>query len=307
MLLLVSNLGANFMQVGVAGLGLMGTAIARRLIEVGHRVTVWNRTPGKAEPLAEAGATVATTPTALASAVEAVVTILTDSAAIDAVYNGPAGLLADAVRGKLFIEMSTVRPATAVALAESVRAKGAAHVECPVGGTVGPARQGQLVGLMGAEPADAAQARPLLEQLCRRLDHCGPVGAGATVKLAINLPLMISWQAFGEAFALCRDLNIEPARLINLFTDISASTNAIKARAAMVTALLSGADPGGITVTVETAAKDLRNMVAEGHAHGLDLPLTARALACFEEASRNGLAAWDAAALAAYWSKRGLQ
>jgi 3-hydroxyisobutyrate dehydrogenase len=292
------------MHVGIAGLGLMGSAMARRLIDVGHRVSVWNRSPEKATPLAEAGAAVAATPAALASAVETVITILTDAAAIEAVYHGPTGLLAGNVREKQFIEMSTVRPATAAALAEKVRAAGAAHVECPVGGTTGPARNGQLVGLMGGEPSDVARARPLLEQLCRRLDHCGPVGAGSTVKLAINLPLMISWQAFGEAFALCRDYNISPERLVNLFTDISASTNAIKSRAAMVTALLAGTDSGGVTFAVENAVKDLRSMVAEGLDHGLSLPLTEGALACFEEASRNGYAPKDAAALAVYWSKR---
>ena len=102
------------MHVGVAGLGLMGSAIAQRLIEVGHRVSVWNRTSGKAKALVDAGASLAATPAALASAAEAIVTILTDAAAIDAVYGGSAGLLAGAVREKLFIDMSTVRPATAV-------------------------------------------------------------------------------------------------------------------------------------------------------------------------------------------------
>src|SRR3989440_4626652 len=237
------------MHVGVAGLGLMGSAIAQRLIEVGHRVSVWNRTSGKAKPLVDAGASLAATPAALASAAKAIVTIFTDAAAIDAVYDGSAGLLAGAVREKLFIDMSTVRPATAIALAAKLRIAGATFVECPVGGTVGPARAGQLVGLMGAEPEDAARARPLLEQLCRRIDHCGPVGSGATVKLAINLPLMVSWQAFGEAFALCRDLAIEPQRLLNLFTDISATTNALKARAAMVVAMMNGSEPGGVTFT----------------------------------------------------------
>ena len=275
------------MHVGIAGLGLMGSAMAQRLIEVGHRVTAWNRTPGKAKPITDAGATLAATPAELASAAETIVTILTDAAAIETVYGGPAGLLASEVRGKLFIEMSTVQPASSVALAAKVRGAGAAFVECPVGGTVGPARQGQ--------------------QLCRRIDHCGPVGAGATVKLAINLPLMISWQAFGEAFALCRDLAIEPQRLLNLFTDISATTNALKARAAMVVAMMNGSEPGGVTFTVDSGVKDLRTMVAEGRARGLELPLTERALACFEEASRSGRAANDAAALAVHWSKRSRQ
>jgi 3-hydroxyisobutyrate dehydrogenase len=295
------------MNVGIAGVGLMGAAIAQRLIEVDHMVTVWNRSADKTKPLADAGAAVAATAADLAKAAEVVITILTDAAAIEAVYGGTTGLLAGDVRDKLFIEMSTVQPQTEIALAQKVRAKDAAFVECPVGGTTGPARQGQLVGLLGGEPADAARARVLLQQLCRRIEHCGPVGAGATMKLAINLPLLISWQAFGEAFALCRDLGVEPARLLSLFTDISATTNAIKARAPMIVEAMGGADNANATFTVTSAAKDLRTMVAEGRARGLELPLTERAGASFEEASRNGWGAQDCSALAAYWSIRGTE
>src|ERR1700719_2170690 len=157
------------MQIGIAGLGKMGSAIAQRLIEVGHDLTVWNRSPEKARPLANAGAKVATNPADVARTAQTVITILSDAAAIDAVYGGPAGLLAGDLTGKLFIEMSTVAPATETALAEKVRAKGAALVECPVGGTTGPARQGKLIGLMGAEPADAARAQALVEQLGQRV------------------------------------------------------------------------------------------------------------------------------------------
>src|SRR5438128_9752036 len=152
------------MHIGIAGIGKMGAAIAQRLIEVGHKVTVWNRSTGKLKPVTDAGAAVAATPAELAKNAEAIVTILTDAAAIDAVYHGASGLLSGDVRGKLFIEMSTVQPATEIALAAKVREKGAAFVECPVGGTTGPARQGKLLDLMGAEGADAARARPVLEQ-----------------------------------------------------------------------------------------------------------------------------------------------
>ena len=293
------------MDVGVAGLGKMGAAIARRLIDVGHRVTVWNRSTEKCKPLAAAGATVAATPAELAGGCAAILTILTDAAAIEAVYGGPAGLLAADLRDKLFIEMSTVQPATEVALADKVRAKGAVFVECPVGGTVGPALQGQLIGLLGAAPADADRAEPLLRQLCRRIEHCGPVGAGATMKLAINLPLMVSWQAFGEAFALVRDLGVDPDRLLGLFTDISATTNALKARAPTIAALMKGSEPGGATFTIDSGAKDLRTMAAEGRDRGIALPLVERAAACFEEASRSGWGARDGSAVVAYWSTRG--
>ena len=293
------------MNVGIAGLGKMGAAIAQRLSEAGHKLTVWNRSASKAAPLVGAGATLAGSPAELANGSEAVITILTDAAAIDAVYGGPEGLLAGDVGGKLFIEMSTVQPATELALADKVRGKGAAFVECPVGGTTGPARQGQLIGLVGAEAADADRAHPLLKQLCRRIEHCGPVGAGATVKLAINLPLMVTWQAYAEAFALCRDVSMEPERLLSLFCDISATNNALKMRAPLITAMMtSGSDPGSATFTVDSGLKDLRTMLAEGKDRGMELPLVERALACFEEASRNGWGPRDGSAVAVYWSSR---
>ena len=293
------------MQVGVAGLGRMGAAIAARLMEVGHQVTVWNRSADKAKPLAEAGAKVAASPGSLTGATETVITMLTDANAIDDVYNGANGLLSGDPKGKLFIEMSTVRPETEIALAAKVRAKGAALVECPVGGTVGPARQGKLLGLMGAEKGDAARAKPLLDQLCRRLEHCGPVGTGASMKLAINLPLMISWQAYGEAFAICRDVGFDPKRLLDLFSDTSGATNALKARAPMIATMLEGGDPGSTTFDIDSGVKDLRTMLAEGKARGVELPLIERTLACFEEASRNGYGPKDGSAIPVFWSKRG--
>ena len=261
------------MQIGIAGIGKMGAAIAQRLMEVGHTVTVWNRSADKLKPLVAAGAAVAATPAELASKSEVVITILTDAAAIDAVYGGASGLLEGNVRDKLFIEMSTVRPQTQLALAAKVRAKGAALVECPVGGSTAPAQQGKLIGLMGAEPADAARARPILEQLCRRLEHCGPVGSGSVMKLTINMPLMIYWQALGEALALCGPLGLDPARIMDLLADTSGGPNVLKVRGAGVAQMLKGGDAGPVTFDVDSAVKDLRTMVAEGKARGVELPL----------------------------------
>jgi 3-hydroxyisobutyrate dehydrogenase len=292
------------MQVGVAGLGRMGAAIAARLIETGNEVVVWNRSPEKCAPLAKAGARIAADPAELAQAAEATLTIVTDTAAIDAIYGGPSGLLSGSVAGKLIIEMSTVAPHVETALEERVRAKGAHFVECPVGGTTGPARQGRLIGLMGAEPADAARAKPLLDQLCRRLEHCGPVGAGATMKLAINLPLMVYWQALGEALALCRPLGIDPTRLIDLMSDSSGGANVLKVRGPAIARMLKGEDPGEVGFTVEQAIKDLRTMLSEGAARGIELPAVTQALASFEEAAGHGLRDTEAAGLAAYWSRR---
>jgi 3-hydroxyisobutyrate dehydrogenase len=292
------------MEIGLAGLGRMGAAIAARLIEVGYKLTVWNRSPEKAKPLEAAGAALARSPRELAEKVEAVITILTDAAAIEAVYGGPSGLLFGKVNGKLFIEMSTLPPQTETDLAGRVRAKGGAFVECPVGGTVGPARQGKLIGLMGAEDDDAARAKPILEQLCRRLEHVGPVGNGAVMKLAINLPLMVYWQALGEALALSRKVGLDPNRLMDLFADTSGGTNAIKMRGPAVAAMLKGGDPGPVGFPIDGGLKDLRVMLAEGKARGLELPLVERTLACFERASRDGWGGRDGASLPVYWTQK---
>jgi 3-hydroxyisobutyrate dehydrogenase len=282
------------MQIGIAGIGKMGAAIAQRLIEVGHKATVWNRSADKLKPLAAAGAAVAATPAELADKSEVIITILTDAAAVDAVYDGASGLLAGEVRGKLFIEMSTVRPQTQLALAAKVRARDAALVECPVGGSTGPARQGKLIGLMGAEPADAARARPILEQLCRRIEHCGPVGSGSVMKLTINMPF-------------CRPLGLDPARIMDLLADTSGGPNVLKVRGAGVAQMLKGGDGGPVTFDVDSAVKDLRTMLAEGKARGVELPLTDTTLACYEETKRNVSGAAEVSAVSVYWANRAKQ
>ena len=292
------------MNIGVAGLGAMGAAIAARLLEAGHQVTVWNRTAEKTKPLADAGAKVAATPAAVAAASEAVITILTDGAAIDAVYHAADGLLSGDVAGKLFVEMSTVPPKVETDLAPQVRAKGAAFVECPVGGSTAPARQGKLLGLMGAEPADAARAKPILNALCRKVEHCGPVGTGASMKLAINLPLMVAWQAYGEAFAIARDVGWEPKRLLDLFVESNGANNALKTRAEMIVAMLEGRDPGPTTFSIANGLKDLHTMVATGAAKGADMPATKAALAAFEEANAKGFGGGDGARMPVYWANR---
>jgi 3-hydroxyisobutyrate dehydrogenase len=282
----------------------MGSAIATRLLEFDHQVTVWNRTAAKTTPLAAAGAKVVDSPSAVAAASEAIITILTDGAAIDTVYEGPDGLLAGDVAGKLFIEMSTVPPAAELALAPKVRGKGATFVECPVGGSTGPARQGKLLGLMGAQAADAARAMPVLEQLCRKIEHCGPVGAGASMKLAINLPLMVGWQAYAEAFAIARDVGWEPKRLLDLFVESNGANNGLKMRADMIVAMMENRDPGATTFSVANAVKDLRTMVATGTAKGADMPAAKAALAALEEANNKGLGAADASRQTVFWPRR---
>ena len=292
------------MKIGIAGTGKMGAAIAARLMSLGHEITVWNRTPEKTKGLAAAGAKIAASPAALASDAEVVITILTDAEAIHAVYGGPQGLLSGSAAGKLFIEMSTVRPEVEIALAARVKQKGGTLVECPVSGTTGPARDGKLFGFVGGANADVARVKPLLESMCRRVEHVGPVGSGARMKLAVNLPLFVYWQALGEALLLCRSLNLEPERLMSILADTSGAANALKTRGGAVAAHLAGRDAGPVSFAVDGVCKDLETMLAEAKALGGKLPVAETALRCFEEAVNAGLGAKDQSALPARWAKR---
>jgi 3-hydroxyisobutyrate dehydrogenase len=275
----------------------MGAGIASRLAGLGHEMMVWNRTPDKARAT---GLKVAPTPADLAAASEAVISILTDAPAVSSVY----AQMLPAMNGKLFIEMSTVRPEVSKALAAKVKAAGGAFVECPVGGTVGPAKEGKLFGFVGGEPADVARAKPLLDQMCRRVEHVGPTGAGASMKLAINLPLIVYWQALGEALSLVKHLKLDPARTMDILADTSGAPSMLKNRAGAIAAALGGKD-NPPSVTIDTLKKDLAEMVAEAKACGYETLVTQAALQSFERASRAGLGAKDCTAMPANWSKSG--
>jgi 3-hydroxyisobutyrate dehydrogenase len=281
------------MKIGVACIGKMGAGIAARLASLGHEMMVWNRSADKARAT---GLKVANTPAELAAGSETLISMLADAAAVTSVY---AEML-PAMRGRLFIEMSTVRPEVSQALAQKVRAAGGAFVECPVGGTVGPAREGKLFGFAGGEPADVARARPVLEQLCRRVEHVGPVGAGASMKLAINLPLIVYWQALGEALSLIKHLKLDPARAMDILADTSGAPTMMKNRAPAVAAALGGKD-NAPTATIDTLKKDLAEMLAEAKTRGYEAPATRAALEGFERASRAGLGAKDCTAVPVHW------
>ena len=296
-------MGETDMRIGIPGLGRMGTAMAERLRELGHDLVVWNRSPEKANPLVEAGAQAASSPADLAAKADVILTILTDAAAIDAVYRGADGLLAAELGGKLVIDMSTVQPETAIALTDAVRNAGASFVECPVGITVTPARTGKLLGLAGGERVDVARALPILEGLCRRIEHVGPVGAGASMKLAINLPLVVFYQALGESLTLIRHLGQDPNWLMEFFADTSGAANVLKARGPLFAEALAGRDPPP-AFDVSSIRKDLRTMIAEAGRLGTTLPLAERTLGVFDEAAEAGWDGKDGSSLPAFWPGR---
>jgi len=288
------------MCVGIAGIGKMGAAIAARLRETGVDLVVWNRSKDKA---VATGLPVADNPMQLARQCDLIISSLFDQKAADAIYRGTDGLLS-AAQGKLFIEMSTLQPTTQRVLARAVRDAGGAFIECPVGGTTGPARAGQLLGLAGGEAAELDRARPLLEKLCRRIEHMGPVGSGALAKLAINLPLIVFWQALGEAFALAKTLDKDPEWMVQLFTETAGAANVLKVKAGAVTAALEGNVDVPPSFDIDAMRKDLCMMRSEAAALGVVLPVASQALAVFDEAAAVGLGSRDCAYAPAYWVSR---
>src|SRR5437879_6154327 len=292
------------MKIGVCGTGRMGSSIAQRLISVGHEVGVWNRNSAKTKPLIDAGAKLSASPAKLVAGCEVVIVMLLNDAATDTVYRGPSGILTSKLAGKLLIDMSTVRPRTMKSNGSSVLQQDAAFVECPVGGSTGPAKEGKLFGLVGGAKADVTRAMPVLEQLCRRIEHVGALGSGATMKLAVNLPLLVYWQALGEALTICKPLNLPANRLDDILSDTAGTPTAMKGRGAVIAKVLGGAPRGETAFGLNAAKKDLATAVQFGASLHAELPVTASALACYEEAEAAGLGDADATAVSTRWAQR---
>lgn len=291
------------MKLGLIGTGKMGGAMVERLLKCGHEVIIWNRSPEKTVPLVALGAKTASSPKAVIDQVDIMISMLTDAAAIDSAYRGEQGVLKGQLAGKLMIEMSTVRPTTAIALADEVKALGGEIVDCPVGGTVAPARDGKLLGLVGGEVAAVERARPVLEQLCRRVEHVGKNGSGVTLKLTVNLPLLVFWQSFSEALSISAKLDISPERLMDILSDTSGAPNMMKARVPALVSCLKGEPQPAAAFTLDNIRKDLRTMIEEAKSLGWDVPVTQVALSELDKASAAGLGQSDGTAVPAWFIK----
>jgi 3-hydroxyisobutyrate dehydrogenase len=160
--------------------------------------------------------------------------------------------------------------------------------------------------MVGGETADVARAMPILEQLCRRIEHIGPLGAGAAMKLAINLPLLVYWQALGESLTICKPLNLPADRLIDILSDTAGTPTAMKGRGAVIAKVLSGQPLGATAFGLSAARKDLATAVQFAASLHAELPVAASALACFEEAEAAGLGDADATAISSRWPQRSL-
>ena len=270
----------------------MGTAFARRLIETGHQVTVWNRTPERTGDAVGAGADLAPDLATLAGA-EIILLSLTDAAAVEAVTQG---LIGAGIAGKLVVDMSTLLPEETRAIAARVTGAGADFVDCPVGGTVGPALKGQLLGMAGGTDAAVARARPVLEHLCKRVEHLGPAGTGASMKLAVNLPLAVYWQTLAEALSLLDGTGIAPETAISVIADSSAGPAVLKNRAQVVIDTLNGTDQPG-TFDIDGLSKDLGLALQQAARLGRDLPVSGAVQKSYEKAIAEGLGGFDGSSL----------
>jgi 3-hydroxyisobutyrate dehydrogenase-like beta-hydroxyacid dehydrogenase len=195
--------------VGIVGLGDMGTGMAERLLAAGHEVHGWNRTRAKAERLAPKGLRVANSPREVAQACELLITMVTDNAALQAVCEGPDGILAGLGAGKIFAEMSTTAPALVRALAERVAATGGALLDAPVSGSILTLREGKLLIMVGGERAAYERAEPILLAIGPKVRHVGDVGQAKALKIGVNLSLAVQMLAFSEGVLLAERTGVD--------------------------------------------------------------------------------------------------
>ena len=195
-------------KVGFIGLGVMGSQMVNRLLSKGHTVTGYNRTRAKAQWLVEKGMQWADSPRAVASAADYTFAMVTNAAAIQAITEGPAGLLAGLSTGKIFIDMSTVSPAVSRALAARVRAAGADMVDSPVSGSVITLQEGKLSVMVGGRKETFEAVKPLLFDIGPKVTYVGDNGLALSMKIATNLSLAVQMLAFSEGVLLAEKSGI---------------------------------------------------------------------------------------------------
>ena len=238
-------------RVGFAGLGAMGTGIAQRLLEARYDLLGWNRTREKAEPLIEAGMGWADTPRELAASVDVLFTMLTDTAAVEAIADPPDGILAGIREGAVWADISTIAPDASVALAERVRATGAAFLDCPVSGSPATLAAGQMSVMAGGGRAAFDHVEELLHAIGPKVTYIGPNGHAILTKVAINLALVVSVTAFAEAVALVEKAGVDRGAVVHSALKSVIASPVIGYRAPL---LIDDAD---VFADVELQQKDL--------------------------------------------------
>ncbi|MGH2920630.1 MAG: NAD(P)-dependent oxidoreductase [Gaiellaceae bacterium] len=274
--------------VGVIGLGAMGSRVARRLLDAGHDLVVWNRSPEKLEPLVASGAEPAASPAEAAERADAVITMVADPSALRAVTEGPAGIAGGAADSTTVIEMSTVGP-PAVARLASVLGEDAPLIDAPVLGSLTEAEAGTLKVFAGGPAPLVERWTPLLSALGEVL-HVGPLGSGAAAKLVANSTLFGVLAVLGEALALAQELGLSQEAAFEVLAASPLAAQAERRRESVE----SGRFP--VRFALELARKDA-NLISEV---GLDLRAAEAARAWIAEADDAGWGDRDYSAVLAW-------
>lgn len=205
------------MRVAFLGLGIMGSRMAAHLVTADHETTVWTRTPGKAAAWAEHhGATAAGSPAKAADGADVVVTMVVDGPQVEQVLLGPDGAATGAASGALFVDMSTIAPATAIELGAQLEKIGHRFLDAPVTGSSPAAESGTLTIMVGGDAADLERARPVLNAMGRTIIHAGPAGHGQLVKLLNNAVAVANAVSAAQALVAGRALGVDLNALVGV-------------------------------------------------------------------------------------------
>jgi len=269
--------------VGVVGLGLLGHAVAARLLAAGHAVVGCDVLPEKVEALVALGGKAAPSAEAVARAAEVVCTLLPSLAAVEAAILGPAGVVAGARPGQPVAQMSTISPALAERLARETRARGLAFLDCPVSGTSAMVARGEGILFVGGERAVFERWRPLLETILPRAVFIGRAGQATVVKLAANLLVGLHTVAAAEALALVRQAGLDPEPVLDVLTASAGTSRMLELRGPM---MVRGEFPA--QMKLDLFLKDLGLILDAAADVDVRLPLTALAQRLYAAAAAAG-------------------
>jgi 2-hydroxy-3-oxopropionate reductase len=278
--------------VGFVGLGIMGTSMARNLIEDGHELVIHNRTRAKAEKLAKLGAEVATSPREVAGRSDVIITMLPGPPEVEEVLAGENGLLEGVRDGSLIVDMSTSSPLLAQELSRTANTRGVGMLDAPVsGGDIG-AIEGTLSIMVGGEKEDFERARPLFEAMGKTIVHVGTAGAGQTVKACNQIVVALVIEAVSEALVLGSKAGVKPEKVMEVLSGGLAANKVMEVKGEKF--LSHDFAAGG---KVEYHRKDLGIALAAGREYGVALPVTALVDQLFGTLVAQGKGGWDHSAL----------
>lgn len=279
-------------EIGFVGLGIMGRNIVERLQKAGHTVHGYNRTRSKAEALIAGGMGWCDTPRQVAQASDITLSMVMDTAALEAVTQGPDGVIAGLGPGKLYVDMSTVSPHLERRLAEQAAARGAQMLECPVSGSVSAVQAGTLVAFVGGEAAALEKVRPILEGLSQKIIHVGGSGQAVSMKIAINLNLATQLVALSEGLLLAERSGVPRAQALDSILNSVVGSPLLKYRGPFILKM-----PEEVWFSATMMQKDLLLALELGRELGVPLPMAAQANELLTAAKGMGYADEDFAVL----------